>query len=95
MFSSRIRDECLYINSFWSLVQARVVIGDWKHDYSRPPPALIAEPPSIGPQRCLLYPPMNDSRLDQFTGPVTMPFTFLTYGPQLRNRITLPQGSSG
>jgi Integrase core domain len=22
------------INSFWSLVQARVVIGDWKHDYN-------------------------------------------------------------
>jgi hypothetical protein len=27
-FNSRIRDECLNINSFWSLAQARVVIGD-------------------------------------------------------------------
>ena len=26
-FNSRIRDECLNINSFWSLAQARVVIG--------------------------------------------------------------------
>jgi putative transposase len=33
-FNSRIRDECLNINTFWSLTQARVVIGDWKHDYN-------------------------------------------------------------
>jgi putative transposase len=33
-FNSRIRDECPNINSFWSLTQARVVISDWKHDYS-------------------------------------------------------------
>lgn len=33
-FNSRIRDECLNINSFWSLTQARVVISDWKHDYN-------------------------------------------------------------
>ena len=28
-FNSRIRDECLNINIFWSLAQARVVISDW------------------------------------------------------------------
>ena len=33
-FNSRIRDECLNINSFWSLAHARVVIADWKHDYN-------------------------------------------------------------
>jgi transposase InsO family protein len=33
-FNSRIRDECLNINSFWSLTQARFVISDWKHDYN-------------------------------------------------------------
>lgn len=33
-FNSRIRDECLNINSFWSLAHARVVIGDWKHQYN-------------------------------------------------------------
>ena len=33
-FNSRIRDECLNINSFRSLTQARVVISDWKHDYN-------------------------------------------------------------
>ena len=33
-FNSRIRDECLNINSFWSLAQARVIITDRKHDYN-------------------------------------------------------------
>ncbi len=33
-FNSRIRDECLNINIFWSLAQARVVIADWKEDYN-------------------------------------------------------------
>jgi putative transposase len=31
---SRVRDECLNINMFWSLAQARVVISDWKEDYN-------------------------------------------------------------
>ena len=30
--SQRVRDECLNINMFWSLAQARVVISDWKAD---------------------------------------------------------------
>ncbi len=33
-FNSRVRDECLNINSFWSLAHARVVISDWKRDYN-------------------------------------------------------------
>jgi transposase InsO family protein len=33
-FNSRVRDECLNINIFWSLAHARVVITDWKHDYN-------------------------------------------------------------
>jgi putative transposase len=33
-FNSRLRDECLNINSFWSLIQARIVIADWKHEYN-------------------------------------------------------------
>lgn len=33
-FNSRIRDECLNINSFYSLLHARVVIGDWKDEYN-------------------------------------------------------------
>jgi putative transposase len=32
-FNSGVRDECLNINTFWSLTQARVVISDRKHDY--------------------------------------------------------------
>ncbi|GAB3991046.1 hypothetical protein GCM10028771_09750 [Nocardioides marmoraquaticus] len=31
-FNARVRDECLNINTFWSLAQARVVIADWKVD---------------------------------------------------------------
>ena len=34
-FNGRVRDECLNINTFWSLAQARVVITDWKHDYNQ------------------------------------------------------------
>ncbi|MGY1962584.1 IS3 family transposase [Nocardia gipuzkoensis] len=34
-FNGRLRDECLNINSFWSLTQARVVITDWKTDYNQ------------------------------------------------------------
>jgi len=33
-FNSRVRDECLNINSFYSLLHARVVIGDWKTEYN-------------------------------------------------------------
>src|ERR1022692_3555259 len=29
-FNGRVRDECLNINIFWSLAQARMVITDWK-----------------------------------------------------------------
>ena len=32
-FNSRIRDECLNINSFYSLLHAQVVIGDWKDEF--------------------------------------------------------------
>jgi putative transposase len=32
--NGRLRDECLNINLFWSLTQARVVIGDWKAEYN-------------------------------------------------------------
>ncbi len=33
-FNGRLRDECLNINSFWSLTQARVAITDWKNEYN-------------------------------------------------------------
>lgn len=60
-FNSRIRDECLNINSFWSLVQARS-----RHQRLearlQPLTTLIAGLPSPGPLCCHLYPPMNDSR---------------------------------
>ena len=33
-FNARLRDECLNINSCYSLMHARVVITDWKHQYN-------------------------------------------------------------
>lgn len=30
----RLRNECLYINSSTSLLHARVVISDWKHEFN-------------------------------------------------------------
>ncbi len=33
-FNSRIRDECLNINSFYSAAHAQVIIGDWKDEYN-------------------------------------------------------------
>jgi putative transposase len=42
-FNSRIRDECLNITSFWSLI-----ISDWKHDHNhhRRHSALGYQPPA-------------------------------------------------
>lgn len=37
-FNSRLRDECLNINSFYSLLHARVVISDWKSEYNHARP---------------------------------------------------------
>src|SRR6185312_7623163 len=34
-FNSRVRDECLNINLFWSLAHARIVISDWKTEYNQ------------------------------------------------------------
>ena len=33
-FNSRLRNECLNINSFYSLLHAQVVISDWKDEYN-------------------------------------------------------------
>ena len=53
-FNSRIRDECLSINSFWSLAQARVVITDWKHEYNhhRRHSSLGYLPPAVYASTC-------------------------------------------
>ena len=61
-FNSRIRDECLNINSFWSLAHARVVVTDWKHDYNHHRRHSSLGLPTASRLRCHLYPPMNDSR---------------------------------
>lgn len=60
-FNTRIRDECLNINSFWSLAHARVIINDWKHDSNHPPPAFIIGIPGSG--QLMLPPVPTDQRL--------------------------------
>jgi putative transposase len=46
-----VRDECLNINMFWSLAQARVVINEWKADYNhrRGHSALGYQAPAVYP----------------------------------------------
>ncbi|TLP92376.1 transposase family protein [Nesterenkonia salmonea] len=53
-FNSRIHDECLKINSFYSLLHARVIIADWTHDcnHYREHSALGYKPPAISAQYC-------------------------------------------
>ena len=53
-FNSRIRDECLNINIFWSLAQARVVIADWKENYNnrRRHSSLGHQPPAVYAAGC-------------------------------------------
>jgi len=63
-FNSRVRDEWLNINSFWSLAQARVVISDWKEDYNHRPATQLARLPGASGLRCRLHPQMNDSHTE-------------------------------
>ena len=37
-FNSRMRDECLEINDFGSLLEACVIIDDWRHAYNHDRP---------------------------------------------------------
>jgi transposase InsO family protein len=46
-FSSRVRDECLNINMFWSLAQARV--SDQRLEEGRQPPPTAQRPRLPGP----------------------------------------------
>ncbi len=60
-FNSRVRDECLNINIFWSLAHARVVITDWKERIQSPSAALSPRLPGPSSLCCRLHPPMNDT----------------------------------
>ena len=47
-FNGRLRDECLNIEDFANLLEARVVIEDWRHDYNhhRPHRSLGGQTPA-------------------------------------------------
>jgi transposase InsO family protein len=34
-FNNRVRDECLQLNRWRNILEARIVIGDWKNHYNR------------------------------------------------------------
>jgi putative transposase len=48
-FHSRMRDELLNVEEFYSLTEAPVVIGDWREDYNtrRPHSSLGMRPPAV------------------------------------------------
>lgn len=56
-----VRDECLNINMFSSLVQAPVVISDWKAGLQPPLATLRARLPGASCLRCSPHPSMIDS----------------------------------
>ncbi|CAL8897518.1 IS3 family transposase [Kocuria varians] len=62
-FNSRIRDECLNINSFYSLLHAQVVIGDWKDEYNhhRRHSSLGYLPPAEYARQCTHHIETDDS----------------------------------
>ncbi|WP_257479175.1 transposase, partial [Acidipropionibacterium jensenii] len=59
-----LRDECLNINSFYSLLHAQVVIGDWKTEYNhqRRHSSLGYLPPSRGGGYPSITAPWSPSR---------------------------------
>ncbi|WP_404442925.1 IS3 family transposase [Microbacterium marinum] len=63
-FNSRIRDECLNINSFYSLLHAQVVIGDWKDEYNhhRRHSSLGYLPPAEYARQCTHQIEIDDSQ---------------------------------
>ncbi|WP_448256081.1 IS3 family transposase [Microbacterium aurum] len=63
-FNSRIRDECLGINSFYSLLHAQVVIGDWKDEYNhhRRHSSLGYLPPAEYARQCTHQIEIDDSQ---------------------------------
>lgn len=66
-FNSRLRDECLNINSFYSLLHAQVVIGDWKTEYNhqRRHSSLGYLPPAEYARQCTHQIETDDSQSDR------------------------------
>jgi hypothetical protein len=54
---SRMRDECLEIKDFATLLEARVITGDWRHAYNHDRPHSSLHYQAPGGLRCDLHPP--------------------------------------
>lgn len=62
-FNSRLRDECLNINSFHSLLHAQVMIGDWTSTTITA--ALLARLPTPSRVRSAMHPSNRNRRLTE------------------------------
>jgi hypothetical protein len=60
-FNGRVHDECLNINLFCSITQARVIISDWKDEYNNHQRHSSLGLPHPGQLRCSLHSPIADS----------------------------------
>lgn len=60
-FNGKLRDECLNLEVFTSLAEARVVIGDYKEHYNhrRPHSSLDYRPPAAFAAACRAAPPLG------------------------------------
>ncbi len=69
-FNGRFRDECLNLNHFRSLLEARVVITDWRHEYNtlRPHSALRYQTPAAYAAGCAHTHPTRE--LPKDPGPI-------------------------
>ena len=68
-FNGRMRDELLNETMFRNLAHARVVIGNWAHDYNtnRPHSALGYQTPEAFAQRMKSAPSCHAAPLENFT----------------------------
>jgi putative transposase len=60
-FNGRMRDECLEIKDFATLLEARVIIGDWRHAYNhdRPHSSLHYQAPAVYAATCIHQPQLS------------------------------------
>ena len=56
-----MRDECLEIKDFATLLEARVIIGDWRHAYNhdRPHSSLHYQAPAVYAATCIHQPQLS------------------------------------
>ncbi len=74
-FNGKLRDECLNLELFTSLAEARVVLGDFRLEYNhrRPHSALGYRTPAEFAQACRRAPPLRLAALASAADPACTP----------------------